>query len=212
MAVPDVYMVSVKNVPNIFAALNQAGVPERFGSEFLKQLGFASSNDRAFPGVLKALRFVDDNGVPTERYHRYRDPEVSGAVMAEALRDAYADVFTVKEKAYELSNPNLVGVFKRVGGKTDAVSQKMASTFKALSKLADWNAPSAAPSPEPADDGVVEVGGGHEPGAVESGSGSVPPVVPGLTALHHDIHIHLPVTTDVAVYDAIFRSIKNNLV
>jgi hypothetical protein len=29
--------------------------------------------------------------------------------------------------------------------------------------------------------------------------------------LRHDIHIHVPLSTDVAVYDAIFKSLQANL-
>ena len=62
---------------------------------------------------MKAIGFLDDNGAPTDRYMRFRDPSISGAVMAEALRDAYADLFTVNEKANEQSNTALVGAFNR---------------------------------------------------------------------------------------------------
>ena len=34
---------------------------------------------------------------------------------------------------------------------------------------------------------------------------------PGTIVLRHDVHIHLPVSTDIKVYDAIFRSIRENL-
>lgn len=207
MAVPDSYMRSVGNVAAIFEAIKSAGVPQRFTHEFLKQLGFTSSNDRAVIAVMKALRFLDENSVPTERYRRFRDPSISGAVMAEALRDAYADLFTIHETAYDLPGPKLTGAFKRIAGKGDSVSQKMASTFKALAGLADWSSGSS----------VVETK--EEPGAetpshedaLAFSSTPSPRVTVGGFPLHHDIHIHLPVSTDVRVYDAIFRSLREHL-
>ena len=33
----------------------------------------------------------------------------------------------------------------------------------------------------------------------------------GAHALHYDIQIHLPTTTDIAVYNAIFKSLKEHL-
>lgn len=202
MALPDVYMHSVKNLPDIFEKLTDAGVPGRFSHEFLKQLGFTSSNDRAFPSVLRALRFVDDNGVPTDRYKQYRDPAISRAVMAEALRDAYSDLFKVNQRAQDLTNPQLTGAVKRITGRTDSVSQKVATTFKGLAKLADWDATVVAAPEEP-----------EEPTAADTPEVATVPTAPStgtLPALHHDIHIHLPATSDVKVFDAIFRSLREH--
>jgi len=201
MALPDLYMHSVKNLPDIFGRLTEAGVPDRFTHEFLKQLGFTSSNDRAFPSVLRALRFVDDNGVPTDRYKRYRDPEISGAVMAEALRDAYSDLFKINERAQTLTNPQLTGAVKRITGRTGSVAQKMATTFKALTKLADWEA-----TVVPVEEEEPEVVPAEPPEPTESPASRTAT----LAAMHHDIHIHLPVTTDVKVFDAIFRSLREH--
>jgi hypothetical protein len=208
VAIPDSYLHSVKNVGAIFGAIKNAGVPERFTHEFLKQLGFTSSNDRAVIPVMKALRFLDDNSAPTDRYKRFRDPSISGAVMAEALRDGYADLFTVHARANEQSPTALVGAFKRITGKGDSVAQKMATTFKALASLADWSASSAAvpvEDPEPSDTAVAE-----ERPAPAQRVEPVPAVV-AFPALRHDVHIHLPVSTDVKVYDAIFRSLREHL-
>jgi hypothetical protein len=206
VSVPDSYLNSVKNLNEIFAAIKGAGVPERFTHEFLKQLGFSSSNDRAVIPVMKALRFLDDNSGPTDRYSRFRDPALSGAVMAEALRDAYADVFIVHEKAHEQSSTALIGAFKRITGKGDAVSKKMATTFKALCGLADWSASSAVVSP-PLEDAE------ESPSAPSEGRPPISPPagVAGIPSLHHDVHVHLPVSNDVKVYDAIFRSLREHL-
>jgi Family of unknown function (DUF5343) len=207
MAVPQSYLNSAKNVSTIFDAIKTAGVPDRFTHEFLKQLGFQSSNDRAVIPVMKALRFLDDNSAPTDRYKRFRDPSISGVVMAEALRDAYSDVFTINEKAHEQASTALVGTFKRITGKGDAVSVKMATTFKALTGLADWSGASVAvpgrddaPPTEQADD--EDTPGVPTPPALATVGGF---------PLHHDIHIHLPASTDVKVYDAIFRSLREHL-
>jgi Family of unknown function (DUF5343) len=203
MAVPSAYLASAKNVAPIFEAIKSAGVPERFSYEFLQQIGFTSSSDRPAIAVMKALRFLDDNSVPTDRYKRFRDPAISGAVMAEALRDAYREIFVVNQKANEQSPAALAGVFKRTSGKGEAVSQKMATTFKALSGLADWSASSVA-VPTEQDDSEQLSSDTKERTESPLPSASFP-------ALHHDIHIHLPISTNVKVYDAIFRSLREHL-
>lgn len=203
------YMHRVKNLREVFGAIREAGVPERFTHQFLKQLGFTSSGDRSVIAVMKSLRFLDDSGVPTDRYKRYRDPSIGGAVMAEALRDAYSDLFKIKETAWTMNSSALKGAFKRISGKGDAVAEKMAATFKALSGLADWSASGAASAAETGPSEVLP----SAPAASGQGDAAAPPDVSNagpsfIPALHHDVHVHLPAVTDVQVYDAIFRSLR----
>lgn len=158
---------------------------------------------------MKSLRFLDDSGMPTDRYKRYRDPSIGDAVMAEALRDAYSDLFKIKETAWTMNSAALKGAFKRISGKGDAVAEKMAATFKALSGLADWSASGAASAAEtgPAEELAATSAGGdlREDLASPEMKSPAPPPIP---TLHHDVHVHLPAVTDVQVYDAIFRSLR----
>lgn len=201
-------MLSVKNLSTVFASIRDAGVPDRFTHEFLKQLGFTSSTDRGVINVMKAMRFLDDSSAPTDRYRRYRDAAISEAVMAEALRDAYADLFKINESAQSMSPAALKGAFKRISGKGDSTAEKMASTFKSLAALADWTPGAAAAAAET----------GAEPdqqSIVEPGDEAPPPLPPAngaafMPVLRHDVHVHLPISTDVKVYDAIFRSLREH--
>jgi len=205
-------MMGVKNLPSVFQAVRDAGVPDRFTHGFLKQLGFASSTDRGVIGVMKSLRFLDESSAPTERYKRYRDPSLSGSVMAEALRDAYSDLFTVSEKANEMSPAQLKGAFKRISGKGDSAAEKMSATFRALSGLADWNATAtAALAAKPTDEGDPVEPDDHQGTGATLQSPVAEKERPGFAPiLRHDIHVHLPPTQDVKVYDAIFRSLREH--
>ncbi len=205
MAVPAAYLTTVKNTKGIFEAMQRAGVPERFTYEFLKQLGFGSSGDRPTIPVLKAIGFLTEGGQPTDRYRRFKDPATAGAAMAEGLREAYADLFAIETDANSKTPTELKGMFGRLSDKGDAVNRKMATTFKALSELADFSSPPAATPTGQADEPSET--GAALPGATDSttANGS------GVIALRHDVHIHLPVSTDIAVYNAIFRSLKETL-
>lgn len=194
------YMASARNVPDILSAIREASVPERFTHEFLKRLGFNSSNDRGVIPVLKALRFLDDNGVPTDRYKAFRDESLGGAIMAEALRDAYSDLFAVAENANELPPAQLKSSLKRVSGKGDSAAEKMTATFKAFDQAADWSAPLA--EPESATSGEESEAPSSTPETAGQG--------PATISMRHDIHVHLPTSTDVKVYDAIFRSLREH--
>lgn len=99
------------------------------------------------------------------------------------------------------------------GKKTDLVISNIAKTFKALSEYADFSAPGAASDSAPAatDTKPAEtVPPNAEPAA--------PPAKPtgahgkiSVSGLQYHINIVLPDTRDQAVYDAIFRSLREHL-
>jgi hypothetical protein len=193
------YMVSAKNLKAIFAKIKAAGTPPKFTREFLaSNLGFQSSNDRAVIGVLKALGFLNADGVPTARYNEFRDQNRSGVAMAVGLRDGWSAVFLSDERANERSVGELKELFKNVTGKGEAVAEKLATTFKNLTDVATWDAVNPLPADLPT-----------EPTGEAQGTPAGPEIM-GLR-LHHDIHIHLPPTSDVAVYSAIFRALRTEL-
>lgn len=103
MSLPNAYLTSFKNTPDILKAIEAAQAPDRFALKFLEGLGYASSNDRTIINVLKALGFLDDSGVPTNRYHRYLDQTQSALVLAEGIREAYEDLFRVNRNAHTMS-------------------------------------------------------------------------------------------------------------
>lgn len=199
------YMPSVTNIGPILDRIASAATPPRFTHEFLKaNLGFGSSNDRAFIKVLKQLGFVGGDGTPTPRYNDYRGPAGKRALAA-GLREGWAPLFMSDEGIQAKNGQDLLGVVKNTTGVGDAVAQKIASTFKALAERAEWASVSpAAPAAEsiPAIEPVQE---NFERQAATSGSGGT-----GIR-LHHDIHLHLPPTSDVGVYRAIFQALKSEL-
>lgn len=205
------YMPSVTNVPKIFDRIKEAATPPKFTNEFLKtNLGFASSNDRSVIKVLKALGFLSADGTPTAAYNDYRGSQ-SATALAAGVRKAYAPLFLSDENAHTKSGAELLGIVKNTSGAGDAVAQKIATTFKALADRADWSAnPLVPPSSGNVSGADPEVGGA--PGAAPSmRAGEREPDGVGMFRLHHDIHLHLPPTSDVSVYRAIFQAMKSEL-
>jgi hypothetical protein len=208
MSVPTAYLTSTKNTASILSAIQKAAVPETFTYEFLKQLGYASSSDRPTLSVLKSVGLLDSGGRPTPQYREYKDAALSKQVLAAGLRSAYKDLFAIDTDAHLRSISELNGMFARLSDKGSSVTQKMASTFKVLADLADF---SSAP---PASQGEPRTTLSDEPASIDSTPAPAAPNAPATGAhisLRHDIHVHLPLSTDVAVYDAIFKSLKANL-
>jgi hypothetical protein len=67
----------------------------------------------------------------------------SGQVLAEAIREAYSDLFAINTKAQDLAIEDVRNKFKTLtqGQNSENVVALMAKTFKALVDLADWEAP-----------------------------------------------------------------------
>jgi len=200
------YMMGVKNINAIFTRIKEAGTPPKFTHEFLKSsLGFPSSSDRNVVSVLKSLGFLTSDGTPTDQYNAFRGAD-SKRVMAAGLREGWSEIFMADQQVYSKPYEQMKEIFKSVTGKGEAVAEKMASTFKSLCTLADFSetpnqlplaAPPVDPEPEQEDD-------------TSSKPKPKTPIISGLN-LHHDIHLHLPSTSDVAVYKAIFRAVKDEL-
>lgn len=216
MSLPTAYLTSAKNTPAIFQAIQGAQAPPRFTMKFLEGLGFSNSNDRATINVLKGLGFLEDSGIPTKRYHQYLDQSQSATILAEAIREAYADLFRVNRAAQTMTATDVKGKMKTLseGQFTDRVLTQMAMTFTTLVKLADFSSAAASTNITTTPDRTAKDNVEATP---------LPPILPtqnGVTdtvplaarfGLMYNINIHLPESRDQAVYDALFKAMKEHL-
>ena len=206
MSLPNAYLQTTKNLQNVINSLVNAKAPERMSNKFLEDLGFKSTNDRLYIGVFKSLGLLDDSNVPTSKYHQFLDQTETGKVLANCIQDTYEDLFALRRDAQTLSVEEIKGKFKTLtqGQKSDNIIQLMANTFKALCEVADWSN---------CDENIVHVEtnpigqNSHELNSKETSCGQHLEDV----NLHYNIQIHLPETTNMAVYDAIFQSLKKHL-
>jgi len=196
-------LISTKNLPAIMEKIVQGTAPDKFTVAHLRAIGFKSSNDQAIIPLLKDLKFLSDDGSPTQRYQDYRDTSRSRQIMAQALREAYEDLFHINAKPSDADRKAIEGRFKSAHNATDIVAQRQAATFLALLKLADLDAHSdkspPAPHVEKKPDGSA---------AAKEKKDSPPPSFGGF---RYNIEIHLPASKDVEVYNAIFKSLNEHL-
>jgi hypothetical protein len=165
-------------------------------------LGFKSSGDRGIVKLLRAMGFLTADGTPTARYNEFRSNLKGGRAIADGLREAYPAVFLADTAAQTRSATELTEIFKRVSGKGEASAVKMGSTFKAVAVLGDWT---ERPSTVDASQSVVAPTPSEQP--AEKPSRATKPTL----SLHHDVHVHLSATSDVAVYTASFQALKEEL-
>lgn len=207
MAITNSYLTSTKNLESIINSVINAKAPERFTNKFLEDLGYKSSNDRLIIGMFKALGLLDDNGQPLQRYYEFLDQTQTGRIIAIGIEEAYEDLFNLRKDAQNLTNDEVKNKLKTItqGQKSDKILALMAMTFRAFCDLADWDTvPEEAPK-------KVEIA----PTACKNDNEEIHQInkSQGITDmnLHYNIQIHLPETTNMAVYDAIFQSLKKHL-
>ncbi len=201
MALPDVYVQVYGQLPEVFKRISEGQAPEKFTRQYIKDLGFHSSNFHALIPLLKSLGFLSSDGVPTARYHAYRGEKSQARnVMAEALREGYSELFTIKAEPTEADRSLIEGKFKSVHNTGDRVAKLMASTFLALLPLADLKGATTSPAKEL----KVEI-------KPERNDAEEKRSAPHRSTLHYNIQIHLPSTKDVEVFNAIFKSLREHL-
>lgn len=202
MGLTSAYVLAYGRIPDVFNKIRDGQAPDQVTRQLLKDWGFASSNDRAFIPLLKALGFLSPSGQPTQRYHDYRDHSRSRVIMGEALREAYHDLFLITSNPKESDREPIRGKFKSFHNTSDNTAQNMTQTFFALLKLAEF---------------------GHEKRKIEKSSDeshhppdSTPPIIDNGASIspsfHYNIQVHLPATKDVEVYNAIFKSLREHFV
>ena len=206
MAVDYPYMISNNKIKPIIDAIHSAAKPPKFSHEFLKQIGFNSSNDRAVIPLFKRLGFLSENGAPTSYYDDLKDTTKREVALGVRIRELYSELYAINTKIHEAGEETIKGAMSRVTGKDAASVARYYTTFKAICSLAKFETPQAVAveDKEPED---AQVNG------IQAGSGTVAQVaVPNQAGFHYNIQIHLPATTDISVYNAIFKSLKDNLI
>ncbi|WP_449369993.1 DUF5343 domain-containing protein [Thiomonas sp.] len=179
--------------------------PPKATVQWLKTIGFTSSNDASLLGVLKAVALVDATGVPTSAWTSYRGAHHK-KVLGDAVRQGYAELFAVYPDAWQRSTTDLEHVFSTSSSAGKQVIAKTVSTFKAVCELAEFGAPDEQPSP------TVHTGPMHSPvAATPSAHAVAPPNGCKVPSVHIDIQIHISPEATTDQIDQIFKSMSKHL-
>jgi hypothetical protein len=201
------YLSSPGNISKALGGIKAAAVPTKVNQDFVKTiLKITGGSGDQMTAFLKKIGFAGLDGGPTELYIKFRNPNSSGAAVASAIRHAYAPLYRRNEFAHALDEKGLLGlVVEETGQPHDAQAVKLTvSSFKNLKSFADFNSvssPQTEVAKRAADDGPERMASQDR---LTNRSGV------GLN-LGYTINVNLPATTDQAVYNAIFRAIKQNL-
>jgi len=193
------YMMSNNKIAPIIAKIQQAARPAKFTQEVLKNLGFSSTNDRAFIPLFKKLGFFMEDGTPSSLYDQLKDPTTSRVILGVQIKTLYADLYAIDTEIHQAPEAEIKGAISRVTGKDADGVTRIFNTFKALCNNATFDIVQAPV--------VVEA----KEEVSSAPATTMPITVPRANEFHYNIQIHLPATNDISVYNAIFKSLKDNL-
>lgn len=196
------YMSAYGNITKGLNAIKKAKTPDKFSQDYLAtKLKMPGGTVKPLIPFLKKTGFLTSAGVPTDLYVQFRNEAQSGAAAAEALQTGFTALYEVNEYVHDADDDTLKGVITQVtGAEADSSTVRAAmGSFKALAAFADFDAEST-----PTDDDNSE-------GAATASDSSQLEGAPVDLNLGYTINIHLPSTSDVAVYNAIFRSLRENI-
>lgn len=196
------YMQAPGYITKVIEKIKVAAVPPRFTQDFLTtKLDYGSSSARPIIPFFKAIGLIDANGTPTNEYNAIRNTARSGHVAAKLLKIGYAPLYEVNEYIHEVGRQELMGAIVQVTGwpLDNQRTTAAAASFEAIRSLASFE-----------DEIVI--------------ADSTPNTVAGYTppphniplqgrqlSIGYNINLNLPETTNPQVFDAIFSSLKRNL-
>src|SRR4051812_14244302 len=94
------YVTASGNVTRVLEKIQPAATPDRFTQDFLAtKLGMSGGSAKPVIPFLKRIGFLGTDGVPTDRYKRFRANATRGAATAEGLRHGYRVLYDMNEYA-----------------------------------------------------------------------------------------------------------------
>ncbi len=197
------YLASPGSIKTALERIRTAATPDRVTGDFVStKLQLKGGTGFAILPYLKKIGFVASDGSPTDLYKRFRNSATAGAAIADAIKSGYKDLLQANEYFYELDDKKLLDLILQVTGAeaNSSVAKSTLSTLKSLKSFADFDAPKPTETSKEVAQHVINIrndGGGKSDRL-------------GLN-LSYTINLNLPATSDQAVFNAIFRSLKEHL-
>jgi hypothetical protein len=202
------YVTAPGNVERALLGIKAAATPERVSQDFVKTiLKISGGSGNQIASFLKKIGLVTVDGTPSDIYKRFRNSSTTGRAAAEALRIGYAPLYRRNEYMHLLPEDELRGLIIEETGQGDdsSVISLVLSCIKAIKKFAEWPEKGDQDKPEPEEPRSLTTT------PIEARQNAAAKVERIGLNLSYTINLNLPATSDVAVFNAIFKSLKENL-
>lgn len=186
--------------------LKDAPPPPRFTQDFLtSKLGFKKGSANSIIPYFKRIGMLGSDGVPTELYKQFRNDSKSNQALAEGVKIGYSDLYSRNEYFYNLDKEELIGLIVEATGttKTSSTVKAILRTLDVLGQFTNFETGKASLIED------VKKTSVQKPKAPAAPAASFGADL-GMN-LSYTINLNLPETSDITVFDAIFKSLKENL-
>ncbi|WP_276371739.1 DUF5343 domain-containing protein [Chryseolinea sp. H1M3-3] len=207
MAAEIPYMSAPGSISKILEKIREAATPESFSQDFLStKLGFNGGNYLTFISWAKKCGLLNSDGSPTQLYKQFRNPATSSHSLGKALRIGYAELYSRNEYCHDLDKKGFKGLVMEATGEAhdSAKVDRIVSTFFNAKTLATFDGSPEVKKEDNKDDSKPN----KEETQIHALSHSRGKTSIGL---NYTINLVLPKTDDPAIYNAIFKSLKENL-
>jgi hypothetical protein len=201
------YLTTPGAITTCLNRIKAASTPTKITTDFVHTiLQIKGGTGNAIVPFLKKIGMVSSDGTPTELYKKYRNQSTGNTAIADAIKFGYKALVESNEYFYTLGDRELKDCIVTVTG-LDVESSVLKQTFMTLKNLLGFA------SFDQSDE--------DEQGEVSTNAPSLPmQIIPENSIKSHEtvglnlaytINLNLPATTDQAVFNAIFKSLKEYL-
>lgn len=197
------YTTTPGKLKTVLQNLINAERPDTFNKSYIETyLGVTGGSAAPIPNVMKRVDFIGGDGRPTEWYAKFQTDSGRPEASLHGLKKAFSEIFKKNTFAHSLSEEKVREIIVEITGlvKTDPIVSQIFGTFDAFRGFIPSDYVGNKEQPR----GDTDREGHQDP---PEGSGQ--PL--GKLGLSYHVNIVLPETKDVAVYNAIFQSLKANL-
>jgi Family of unknown function (DUF5343) len=176
--------------------------PQKFNASFLDSvLKITGGSAAPIPPILKKCGMLGSDNSPTDLYSKFKSDSTRPDAALVALRTGFSEIFKRNEYAHKLPDERITDTIVEITGlnKTDPIARAIFGTFNAFNEYAKV-------ASEKVNSEINFEGQKAEKKSNENLSS-----LDGLN-LVNTINVVLPETTNVEVYNAIFKSIRENLI
>lgn len=203
------YVTATGNVERALSAIKAAATPQKVTQDFVKtMLKIPGGSGDQMTSLLRKLGFVNPDGTPSEIYKRFRNDGSSRAAAADALRFGYAPLFKRNEFWPAIDDDKKLRglIIEETGQSEDSpVVTMVLNTINGVKGFADFDAKTEQPAKP------IEVEMALPPQLPVTPAAPLAPSQGVQLRLGYQIHLNLPATSDIAVFNAIFKSLRENL-
>lgn len=200
------YLPSSGTLKKILDKIIELAKPDKFNYDFLENVvKMPGGTPRACITILKKMNFLGSDNSPTELYSRFRTDSGRSSAALSGLKNAFPEIFKRSDYAYNVEDGKLRDIIMEITGLAagDPVAIAIKGTFNVIkSFIAIGYNPSEGSVNDTALVSPQSSNGGEVKNVTDKRA---------TLGIAYNINIVLPETSDLSVLNAIFKSIKENL-